>query len=95
MIEAIAQVPPAYLALVGAVFGGVGLKALEHYLTRPKIKEDAASEFRRELREEITTLRTELRRTEEDLEQWRTKYYVLRELQIQLKEETSRITHPE
>lgn len=71
------EISQAWLALIGALLGGSGLKFIEHYLSRPKVKEDAASAFRAELREEVKNLREELRKTEADLDEWRTKYYAL------------------
>lgn len=71
------EISQAWLALVGALLGGSGLKFIEHWLSRPKIKDDAASSFRNELREEVKNLREELRKTEQELDAWRSKYYAL------------------
>jgi len=73
------EVSQAWLALIGAVLGGSGLKFIEHYLSRPKIKDDSATAFRNELREEVKNLRDELRKTELELDTWRAKYYALLE----------------
>jgi len=67
----------AMVALFGAIFGGAGLKIIEQILSRNKVKLDAASEFRKELREDIQALREELRRVEAELDSWREKYYQL------------------
>lgn len=73
------EISQAWLALIGAILGGSGLKFIEHYLTRPKIKDDTAAAFRNELRQEMITLRAELRSAETDLDMWRDKYYVILE----------------
>ena len=69
----------AWLALIGAILGGSGLKFIEHYLSRPKIKEDTAAAFRKELREEMAILRAELKSSEADVDKWRDSTYALRE----------------
>lgn len=71
------EISQAWLALIGALLGGSGLKFIEHWLSRPKVKDDAASSFRNELREEVKNLRDELRKTEQELDAWRAKYYAL------------------
>lgn len=71
------EVSQAWLALIGALLGGSGLKFIEHWLSRPRVKDDAASSFRAELREEVKNLRDELRKTEQELDAWRAKYYAL------------------
>jgi len=73
------EISQAWLALIGAILGGSGLKFIEHYLSRPKIKDDSATAFRNELREEVKNLRDELRKTEVELDTWRAKYYALLE----------------
>lgn len=67
----------AWLALIGALLGGSGLKVIEHWLNKSKVKDDAATSFRKELREEVTLLREELRKAETELDLWRDKYYSL------------------
>lgn len=82
----------AVIALVGTVFGGAGLKAVEAFINRSrdkieKEKSDAeiASHMREELRGEITELRKELRQVEGELDAWRQKYYDLLDQFIQVK----------
>lgn len=69
----------AWLALIGALLGGSGLKFIEHWLSRSKTKDDSAAAFRKELREEVIALREELRKAEAELDDWRTKYFALLE----------------
>jgi uncharacterized coiled-coil DUF342 family protein len=69
------EINQAYLALIGALMGGSGLKFVESWLNRSKVKDDAASAFRNELRDEVKNLRDELRSVEAEVEKWRQKYY--------------------
>ncbi|QQV92525.1 hypothetical protein SEA_FORREST_185 [Streptomyces phage Forrest] len=71
------EINQAWLALLGALLGGSGLKFIEHWLNRSKVKEDAATQMRTELRDEIKVLREELRTVEDELDKWRGKYYEL------------------
>lgn len=71
------EINQAWLALIGALLGGSGLKVIEHWLNRSKIKEDTAAQMRTELRDEIKNLREELRSVEDELDKWRGKYYEL------------------
>lgn len=68
---------PAFLALIGTIFGGAGLKIVEKVLNKDKVKSDIATEIRNELRGEVGTLRDELRRVETELDDWKAKYYEL------------------
>lgn len=69
----------AWLALIGALLGGSGLKVIEYWLNRSKNRDDAAASFRNELRQDVTALRDELRKTEQERDMWRDKYYELRD----------------
>ena len=73
------DVNQAWLALIGALLGGSGLKVIEYWLNRSKNKDDAATTFRNELRQDVTALREELRKTEQERDSWRDKYYELRD----------------
>lgn len=70
-------IDPAWIALIGTICGGLGLKMAEHYLGRGKIKVDDATKIRDELRMEISTQREEIRQLELDVEKWRADYYNL------------------
>lgn len=72
----------AWIPLAGALFGGVGLKMLEHWLGRSKMKIDEATKIRDELRVEITALREEIKKVELESDIWRDRYYTLREQQL-------------
>ena len=71
------SIDPAWIALAGTVFGGIGLKAVEHWLSRNRVKIDDAAQIRDELRLEITAQREEIRQLEETVDKWRTEYYTL------------------
>jgi cell division protein FtsB len=75
-----------FVALVGTIFGGAGLKIIESWLGRAKERSDQGAEIREELRKEIEGLRNQLdkasaeeQRLEAQVEQWREKYWSLRE----------------
>lgn len=70
---------PAYIALIGTLCGGVGLKMAEHYLGKGGRKTDDASRIRDELRIEINNLRDDVTRLEDERDKYRNDYYTLYE----------------
>lgn len=75
-----------FVALVGTIFGGAGLKVIESWLGRAKERATEAQGIREELRKEIDNLRLQLdkagaeeQRLEGLIEEWREKYYDLRD----------------
>ena len=89
------EINQAWLALIGALLGGSGLKVIEHWLNRTKTKDDTATDFRNELRSDIKELRIELAKTEEELDKWRVKYYALMDEFIKYKQQNSGSKSPE
>jgi hypothetical protein len=75
----------AWIALVGTVFGGAGLKIIESFLSRGQGRADVASAMREELRKESTSLREEMRVVEKDLDAWKEKYFLLLQEYLELK----------
>lgn len=80
------------IALVGTIFGGVGLKVTERWLNRAKEKNDTAKEIRDELRTdmaayraEILTLKAEVDKVEAEVVSWQEKYFELRDKYSTLK----------
>lgn len=71
------ELSQAWLALIGAILGGSGLKVIEHWLNRTKVKEDSATSLRAELREDLKATREELDKAEEEADEWRAKYYIM------------------
>lgn len=76
----------AWIALAGSIFGGLGLKVVEYFVSRSrmkvdasKVEVDAATEIREELRSEISNLRKEIDKLEDQLENWKQRYYTLLE----------------
>lgn len=86
---------PAWIALIATLCGGLGLKVVEHWLGRNKVRVDDASRIRDELRLEITAQREEIISLEVERDTWRGKYYDLRDrhaaLQTQLTLATANI----
>lgn len=80
---------PAWIALIGTICGGVGLKLAEHWLGRNKVKTDDATQMRSELRLEITAQKEEIKQLELDVNRWRDEYYKLYEKHIRLQTELS------
>lgn len=78
---------PAWIALIGTIFGGVGLKMAEHWLGKNKIKTDDAAKIRDELRLQITAQKEEIKDLEDQVEKWRSDYYALRDKYVQLQTE--------
>jgi uncharacterized protein YlxW (UPF0749 family) len=81
------EITTAWIALLGTVLGGVGLKFVEHWLSRSKVRDDTAAQLRTELRTEIQNLKQELNNVEADLDKWRGKYYELMDNFIKVKSE--------
>lgn len=76
------SVDGAWLAVIGTIFGGAGLKIIEAWLGKAKQRQDHGAEIREELRKEVIGLREELAkakveelRLETEVEAWRSKYY--------------------
>ena len=65
----------ALIALMAALFGGGGVKIIDYFLNRGKIKADEAAQIRKELREEAELRRSEVRRLEKELDEWKHEYY--------------------
>jgi chromosome segregation ATPase len=78
---------PAWIALIGTVFGGAGLKAVETWLGKNRIRVDDAARIRDELRLEITAQREEIKQLETDVDKWRDEYYNLRDKYVELQTE--------
>lgn len=75
-----------FVALLATIFGGAGLKVIEHWLGKAKERATEAQTIREELRREIDGLRAQLdkadaeeKRLEGLVEDWRAKYYDLRD----------------
>lgn len=78
---------PAWIALVGTIFGGVGLKLVERWLGRSKERVDDATQIRDELRIEINSQRDEIKNLEAEVNRWRQEYYNLRDQHVKVQTE--------
>lgn len=77
-------IDPAWIAVAGTVFGGVGLKVVEHWLGRNKLRVDDAQQIRDELRLEIQSQREEIRLLEAEVNRWREEYYNERDKYVRI-----------
>jgi chromosome segregation ATPase len=75
---------PAWIALIGTVCGGVGLKFAEKWLGRDREKASDATQIRDELRIEIIAQRDEIKQLEIEVSKWREEYYNLRDQHVKL-----------
>lgn len=87
--------PSAWLVLLGTIFGGAGLRYVDHWLTRRKTSLDEGAAWRQEQRQEISGLKAENDKLEAEVTRWRDLYYDLREayalLKVQLEVALSKI----
>jgi len=82
------EIDSAWIALIGTLSGGVGLKTVEWFLNRSKAKSDLDAAYRDELRKDLAAMRQELDdakaetdRVQKELDAMREKYFdVKREL---------------
>ena len=65
------------VALLAALGGGAIVKLIEVFFIPKSTREDFASKLRTELRDDIKTLREQLRQAEADVDIWKAKYYDL------------------
>jgi chromosome segregation ATPase len=66
---------PTLLALIGTIFGGVGLKLLESLLGKKKVQSDEAAAIRAELRTDVNSLRQTIKDEKISTDKWRAEYY--------------------
>lgn len=78
---------PGWIALIGTVGGGVGLKFAEHFLNKGRERIDEASRIRVELRDQIDDQRKEIDKLSVEVDSWREKYYDLRDQHVKLQTE--------
>lgn len=77
---------PGFVALMGTLFGGAGLKIVEHQLGRAKAKAADAQTMRDELRKQIDDLNKKLERADAEeqrlqglIDEWKEKYWTQKE----------------
>lgn len=88
------ELSPPWIAAIGTIFGGAGLKLIESYLNRPSKKDSTPAEIRDELRKEIISLKADLSamkieidKTEAEMLEWREKYWALVEQHVKIKQQ--------
>ena len=79
MYPLVFHLDPAWIALIGTLCGGIGLKVLEHWLGRSKVKFDESTKMREELRTEMADLRQQIKDLEAEVDKWKLQYYDLRD----------------
>ena len=87
MFEFLGGLDAAWIALIGTLFGGVVLKVTEHWLGKTKTAADDAKAIREELRSQITSQKAEIKELEDEVNEWRSKYYDLRDSYIKVQTE--------
>lgn len=85
----------AWIALIGTVFGGAGLKVIEQILSRGQKGADTATQMREELRKESAGLKEELRTVEKELDAWKEKYFLLLQEYLEIKSHMTHIEPPQ
>jgi hypothetical protein len=89
------DIDPAILIFLGTVFGGVGLRWVDHWLTKRKSSMDEGAAWRKEQREEILSQDAKIEKLQVERDKWRDLYYDLREayalLKVQLELALSKI----
>lgn len=85
------MIDTAWIALIGTVFGGAGLKIVEGFLSRGQDKVDTATELRDELRKESGDLRKEIKQVEKELDQWKERYFLLLQEFLEIKGHLERV----
>jgi len=86
-MEFLSGLDPAVIALIGTLFGGVVLKFAEHWLGKAKTSSDDAKQIREELRTQIVSQKDEINALEDEVNEWRSKYYDLRDSYIKVQTE--------
>ncbi len=83
--------PAVYAALAGFVVSAV-IKLTNKLFDRRKDKLEEHVILRKELREELDTVREELHRIQTELDEWKEKYYTQLELTNELKLDVLKLT---
>jgi septal ring factor EnvC (AmiA/AmiB activator) len=80
------------IALIGTVFGGAGLEFIKRWLSKAKDRTDIATELRAELRQDLNNLKKEMDAMEDQLIEWKDKYYdmLLQKMELRVELETLR-----
>lgn len=74
-----------WVAAIGALGGTGVLKLIEWWINRGRVREDTATQFRTELREELARVKADLIRQTGEVDKWKEKYFMLLEQFVVLK----------
>lgn len=74
-----AGIDPAWIALIGTIIATVGVKLIERWLGRKDRSTSDAAQIRSELKEQVASYKEEIRRLEDEVDEWRAKYYATME----------------
>ena len=74
-----------WVAIIGALGGTGVLKLIEWWLNKGRVREDTATQFRAELREELANTKADLIRVTGEVDKWKEKYFMLLEQFVVLK----------
>jgi putative hemolysin len=79
------------IAAVATIFGGIGVEVIRRMLGRSSDREVYAMTLRQELREEIKSLKDDLAKSQEELDEWKSKCYELMSEALQLHAQLERL----
>lgn len=71
-----------WFALLGAIFGGAGVRAIEKWLSRSETRSALESSLRTELRDDLHNLREENERLRRERNEWQVRYWEQYELRL-------------
>lgn len=82
IVAILSGLDPAWITLIGTLLGASVLSVTNKWLSRTKDDRDDAKQIREELRTQITSQKTEIDVLEKEVNEWREKYYDLRDQHI-------------
>jgi hypothetical protein len=84
-IKGLGKLDPGWVALLGTIFGGVGLKVAEKWLSKGRENAEANAQQGRDYRLEIKELTDRMDVVEKREEEWREKYFKSQEENAELR----------
>lgn len=73
------ELGPGFLALIGTIIATIGVEIIKRWLTSKDRSVSDAAGIRSELREQVNSYKEEIRRLEDEVDEWRGKYYITTE----------------
>ena len=71
-----------WFALLGAIFGGAGVRAIEKWLSRSETRSALESSLRTELRDDLQALKEDNERLRRERNEWQVRYWEQYELRL-------------